>query len=130
MDALGYELQLDPIEFRMRNEPGKDPVNGNELSSRHMREAYRMGAEKFGWNNRPGAVPAQREGDWNGGIFRKEQSSVAESYAAILKRREKRICASGAQDRSPAGDDEVLHAFLCGAILRSAGARANGGSAH
>jgi len=64
MDALAHELQLDPVEFRMRNEPEKDPVSGNEFSSRHMREAYRMGAEKFGWKNRPAAVRSQREGDW------------------------------------------------------------------
>ena len=64
MDALAYELGIDPIEFRMRNEPEKDPVSGNEFSSRHMREAYRLGAEKFGWQNRPAAVRSQREGDW------------------------------------------------------------------
>ncbi len=52
MDALAYEAQLDPIEFRMRNEPERDPVSGNPFSSRYMREAYRMGAEKFGWNQR------------------------------------------------------------------------------
>ena len=64
MDALSYEAGLDPIEFRMRNEPEKDPVSGNEFSGRHMREAYRMGAEKFGWKNRPTAVRSQRDGEW------------------------------------------------------------------
>ncbi len=64
MDALAYELQMDPIDFRMRNEPEKDPVSGNEFSSRHMREAYALGAEKFGWKTRPAAVRSQRDGDW------------------------------------------------------------------
>jgi xanthine dehydrogenase YagR molybdenum-binding subunit len=32
MDALAYELGIDPVEFRMRNEPQKDPVSGNEFS--------------------------------------------------------------------------------------------------
>jgi len=64
MDALSYQLGLDPIEFRMRNEPEKDPVSGNEFSGRHMREAYRMGAETFGRENRPTAVRSQREGEW------------------------------------------------------------------
>jgi xanthine dehydrogenase YagR molybdenum-binding subunit len=64
MDALAYELNIDPVEFRMRNEPQKDPVNGNEFSARHMREAYRLGAEKFGWKQRPAAVRSQRDGDW------------------------------------------------------------------
>ena len=64
MDALAYELKMDPVEFRMRNEPERDPVSGNEFSGRHMREAYRMGAEKFGWQQRPAAVRSQRDGDW------------------------------------------------------------------
>ena len=64
MDAMAYELKMDPVAFRMRNEPEKDPVSGNEFSSRHMREAYRMGAEKFSWKTRPAAVHSQREGDW------------------------------------------------------------------
>jgi len=64
MDAMAYELHMDPIDFRMRNEPEKDPVSGNEFSSRHMREAYRMGAEKFGWNKRPAEIRSQRKGDW------------------------------------------------------------------
>jgi xanthine dehydrogenase YagR molybdenum-binding subunit len=64
MDALAYQLGLDPVEFRMRNEPEKDPVSGNEFSGRHMREAYQLGAEKFGWKNRPAAVRSQLDGEW------------------------------------------------------------------
>jgi xanthine dehydrogenase YagR molybdenum-binding subunit len=64
MDAMAYELNMDPIEFRMRNEPEKDPVSGNEFSSRHLREAYRMGAEKFGWQARPEAIRSQHKGNW------------------------------------------------------------------
>jgi xanthine dehydrogenase YagR molybdenum-binding subunit len=64
VDALSYELKIDPIELRLRNEPDKDPVSGHEFSSRHLREAYGMGAEKFGWQNRPAAICSQRDGDW------------------------------------------------------------------
>jgi xanthine dehydrogenase YagR molybdenum-binding subunit len=64
MDALAYELKIDPVEFRMRNEPERDPVSGNEFSGRHMREAFRMGAEKFGWQQRSAEVRSQRDGDW------------------------------------------------------------------
>ena len=39
IDALAYELKLDPIELRARNEPDADPVSGHAFSSRHMREA-------------------------------------------------------------------------------------------
>jgi xanthine dehydrogenase YagR molybdenum-binding subunit len=64
MDALSYQAGLDPIEFRMRNEPEKDPVSGNPFSGRHMREAYSLGAEKFGWKNRPATIRSQRDGAW------------------------------------------------------------------
>jgi xanthine dehydrogenase YagR molybdenum-binding subunit len=64
IDALSYELAVDPIELRARNEPERDPVSGLPFSSRFMREAYQMGAERFGWRKRPAAVRAQRDGDW------------------------------------------------------------------
>ena len=64
IDALSYELKIDPIELRMRNEPDTDPVSGHPFSSRYLREAYAMGAERFGWRNRPATVRAQRDGGW------------------------------------------------------------------
>ena len=64
IDALVYALKLDPIELRARNEPDADPVSGHEFSSRHLREAYAIGAERFGWRHRPLAPRAQRDGDW------------------------------------------------------------------
>jgi xanthine dehydrogenase YagR molybdenum-binding subunit len=64
IDALSYELKIDPIELRMRNEPDTDPVSGHPFSSRYLREAYAMGAERFGWRNRPATVRAQRNGGW------------------------------------------------------------------
>jgi xanthine dehydrogenase YagR molybdenum-binding subunit len=64
IDMLSYELKIDPVELRMRNEPDRDPVSGLPFSSRHLREAYRMGAEKFGWKHRPPQAGSQRDGDW------------------------------------------------------------------
>jgi len=55
---------MDPIELRMRNEPETDPVSGRPFSSRHLREAYAMGADRFGWRNRPAAARAQRDRGW------------------------------------------------------------------
>ena len=61
IDALAYELKMDPIELRARNEPDADPVSGHAFSSRHLREAYAIGAERFGWRHRPaGAAGAAR----------------------------------------------------------------------
>jgi xanthine dehydrogenase YagR molybdenum-binding subunit len=64
IDALSYELNIDPIELRMRNEPDTDPVSGHPFSSRYLREAYAMGAERFGWRTRPAAVRTQRDRGW------------------------------------------------------------------
>ncbi|MFA6154110.1 xanthine dehydrogenase family protein molybdopterin-binding subunit [Mesorhizobium sp.] len=63
IDELAVELGMDPIELRLRNEPEKDPTQGTPFSSRHIVEAYRAGAERFGWSQRK-APGARREGEW------------------------------------------------------------------
>lgn len=64
VDEVAVALGMDPIELRIRNEPDNDPVDGRPFSARHIVEAWRAGAERFGWaehNPCPGAV---REGEW------------------------------------------------------------------
>ena len=59
MDELSYQLNIDPIDFRMRNYAETDPSNDKPYSSKFLSEAYKLGAEKIGWSNRnpkPGAV--------------------------------------------------------------------------
>ena len=64
IDELAEAMQLDPIELRRRIEPEKDPTSGTAFSSRHLVEAYRRGAERFGWDRRDPAPRSRREGDW------------------------------------------------------------------
>ena len=64
MDELAYQLGMDPVELRLRNDPERDPAKGTEFSSRHLKEAYRLGAEKFGWGNRPTQPRSLRDGKW------------------------------------------------------------------
>ena len=64
VDELAGQLEIDPIELRMRNEPEKDPTSGKPFSSRHLVEAYRAGAERFGWGKRNATPGARREGEW------------------------------------------------------------------
>ncbi len=64
VDELATELGMDPIELRIRNEPEKDPTSGLPFSSRHIVEAYRSGAERFGWSRRNAEPGARREGEW------------------------------------------------------------------
>ncbi len=64
IDELAVELGIDPIELRIRNEPAKDPTNGRPLSSRHIVEAWRAGAQRFGWSERSGVPRSRRDGEW------------------------------------------------------------------
>ncbi|GAA3236016.1 xanthine dehydrogenase family protein molybdopterin-binding subunit [Nonomuraea helvata] len=64
MDELAWELGLDPLELRLRNEPGRDPISGRRFTSRHLREAYALGAEAFRWGERAPTPSATRDGHW------------------------------------------------------------------
>jgi xanthine dehydrogenase YagR molybdenum-binding subunit len=67
VDELADQMGIDPIELRIRNEPEKDPTVGTPFSSRNIVEAYRAGAERFGWSARQ-APGVRREGDWMIGL--------------------------------------------------------------
>jgi xanthine dehydrogenase YagR molybdenum-binding subunit len=62
IDELAHEIGMDPIELRARNEPEKDPVQGLPFSMRNITEAYRVGAEKFGWSKRHAVPRTVRDG--------------------------------------------------------------------
>jgi len=64
MDELAYALNMDPIELRKRNYAETDPENGKPYSSKFLREAYDMGAEKFGWNDRNPQPRSMNEDGW------------------------------------------------------------------
>jgi xanthine dehydrogenase YagR molybdenum-binding subunit len=63
IDELAVELDLDPIELRIRNDPDKDPSSGLPFSARHLVEAWRTGAARFGWERRT-APGTRRECEW------------------------------------------------------------------
>ncbi|MFN7929145.1 MAG: xanthine dehydrogenase family protein molybdopterin-binding subunit [Blastocatellia bacterium] len=64
MDELAYKLKLDPIELRERNYAEKDEGSGHPFSSKSLREAYKLGAERFGWKQRNPQPRSMREGRW------------------------------------------------------------------
>ena len=64
IDELAVALDMDPIALRLRNEPDKDPTSGLPFSSRHITEAWRTGAERFGWAGRSSVPGTRREGEW------------------------------------------------------------------
>jgi xanthine dehydrogenase YagR molybdenum-binding subunit len=79
IDELAYKLRMDPIELRRLNEPEKDPTKDIEFSSRNLNEAYRRGAEKFGWASRNREPRSQRDGKWLVG------QGVATAYYPYLR---------------------------------------------
>lgn len=52
LDELAEALGMDPVEVRVRNEPGAEPDSGKPFSSRHLVECLREGARRFGWSGR------------------------------------------------------------------------------
>ena len=68
IDELSERIGIDPVELRIRNEPDTDPISGKAFSSRHLVEAFRTGAERFGWANRDRRPGARREGEWLTGM--------------------------------------------------------------
>jgi xanthine dehydrogenase YagR molybdenum-binding subunit len=64
IDELAGKMEIDPIELRRRIEPTKNPTDGHPYSGRHIVEAYRAGAERFGWGQRKANPAKRREGDW------------------------------------------------------------------
>jgi xanthine dehydrogenase YagR molybdenum-binding subunit len=52
VDELAVSLKMDPVEFRLKNEPEIDESLKIPFSSRHMKECLTVGAQKFGWAQR------------------------------------------------------------------------------
>lgn len=64
IDEFAYQLKIDPVEFRLRNEPPKDPSNGKPWSSRNVVECLKKGAEIFGWSRRKMEPRSVRQGHY------------------------------------------------------------------
>ena len=62
VDELAYEVKMDPLEFRLKNYAEKDQNEDKIFSSKELREAYRQGAERFGWSGRPLEPRSMRRG--------------------------------------------------------------------
>lgn len=63
MDELSYALGIDPLELRLINYAEEDGSEGKPFASKELREAYRQGAERFGWSRRTPAPRSMRDGN-------------------------------------------------------------------
>ncbi len=64
MDEMAWKLKMDPVDFRIKNDTQIDLGAGKPFSSRLLTECLRIGADKFGWENRPKEPRAKQEGNW------------------------------------------------------------------
>jgi xanthine dehydrogenase YagR molybdenum-binding subunit len=64
IDEMAFACGLDPIEFRIRNEPDVEPASGLPFSGRQMVTCLREGARLFGWEQRDPSPRTRREGSW------------------------------------------------------------------
>jgi xanthine dehydrogenase YagR molybdenum-binding subunit len=64
MDEMAIRCGLDPVEFRIRNEPEIDAETGLRYSSRNLVACLREGARRFGWAGRDPRPRARQEGRW------------------------------------------------------------------
>jgi xanthine dehydrogenase YagR molybdenum-binding subunit len=68
MDELAEALELDPVELRLRNDTETDPEQNRPFSSRHLAQALREGASRFGWHKRVAKPASVRDGQWLVGL--------------------------------------------------------------
>jgi xanthine dehydrogenase YagR molybdenum-binding subunit len=62
MDELAELLDMDPLEIRLRNHAERDESKDLPWSSKHLREAYQAGADRFGWSKRDPRIGSMRKG--------------------------------------------------------------------
>jgi xanthine dehydrogenase YagR molybdenum-binding subunit len=64
MDELAEQLDLDPVELRLRNDTQIDPEHRLPFASRHLAECLREGAARFGGDKRVAKPASVADGRW------------------------------------------------------------------
>jgi xanthine dehydrogenase YagR molybdenum-binding subunit len=67
LDELSYKLNMDPIDLRLVNYAEQDPDKKLPWSSNYLKECYKLGAAKIGWNKRKAKAGSVQEGEWKVG---------------------------------------------------------------
>jgi xanthine dehydrogenase YagR molybdenum-binding subunit len=63
MDALAYQLGIDPLELRLINYSDHDATTKKPYSSKELRQCYLEGARLFGWEQRSPMPRSMRRGN-------------------------------------------------------------------
>lgn len=62
VDEMAYKAKVDPLDFRLLNYSDVDAMNETPFTSKALRQAYREGAERFGWEKRTPEPRSMKEG--------------------------------------------------------------------
>ena len=103
IDETAQACGMDPLAFRLKNYAEVEPISGKPFSSKALRECYRQGAERFGWERRPLAPRAMRDRDgllvgWGMGTAIFPALMFAGNAKAVLRRDGSGIMEIGAHD--------------------------------
>lgn len=52
IDELAFALNMDPMEFRLKNYSETDPERNLPYSSKYLKECFELGGAQFGWDKR------------------------------------------------------------------------------
>lgn len=68
IDEMAHALDMDPLEFRIKNDPEKDQQRNKPFSDKNIKEAYRVGSQKIGWSERKNKPGSLVDGQWKYGF--------------------------------------------------------------
>jgi CO/xanthine dehydrogenase Mo-binding subunit len=91
IDQMAEACGMDPLAFRLKNYAEFEPISGKPFSSKALRECYRQGAERFGWERRPLGPRTMRDRDgllvgWGVGTATFPALMFAGNAKALLRR--------------------------------------------
>ncbi|MBW8683819.1 xanthine dehydrogenase family protein molybdopterin-binding subunit [Chitinophaga rhizophila] len=64
IDEMAHKVNMDPVEFRVKNFTLTDPEKNKPFSSNNLKKAYQLGSEKIGWSKRNATPGAVKDGEW------------------------------------------------------------------
>jgi xanthine dehydrogenase YagR molybdenum-binding subunit len=103
IDEMALACGMDPLAFRLKNYAEVEPISGKPFSSKALRECYRQGAERFGWERRPVAPRQMRDSDgflvgWGVGTATFPAHMFAAQAKALVRRDGSSVMEIGAHD--------------------------------
>ncbi len=89
LDELAVGLSIDPVQLRLTNHADNHPTKDVPFSAKHLKEAYQLGAEKFGWSKRNPQPGSMRDGNllvgWGMATATYPAHKMAAAAKAILR---------------------------------------------